>query len=88
MAPAEQRHWAGLQTYIALGNFMTAAAAVGVDTCPMEGIEPAKYDAILGLAGKGFHTICACAAGYRAADDRNASVPKVRFASADVVRHV
>ncbi len=28
----------------ALGNFMTSAALLGVDTCPMEGIEPVNYD--------------------------------------------
>ena len=42
-------HWASLQAYIALGQFMTTAAMVGIDTCPMEGIEPAKYDEVLGL---------------------------------------
>jgi nitroreductase len=36
--------WATRQTYIALGNFMTSAALLGVDTCPMEGIEPVNYD--------------------------------------------
>jgi nitroreductase len=88
MSPEEQRHWGGLQVYIALGTFMTAAAVLGVDACPMEGIEPAKYDEILGLAGTGWHTLCACAAGYRAESDRYALAPKVRFAAADVVRHV
>ncbi len=29
--------WQTQQIYIALGNFMTAAALIGVDTCPMEG---------------------------------------------------
>lgn len=88
MSPETQRHWAGLQVYIALGTFMTAAAALGIDTCPMEGIEPAKYDEILGLPAQGFHTLCACAAGHRAPDDRSAEAPKVRFAVEDVVRHV
>src|SRR5215207_160378 len=32
--------WATRQAYIALGNFMTAAAMLGIDTCPMEGLEP------------------------------------------------
>ena len=70
--------WAALQVYIALGNFMTSAALLGVDTCPMEGIDPAKYDEILGLARKGYHTFVACAAGYRSAGDKYASIPKVR----------
>jgi nitroreductase len=79
--------WATRQAYIAIGNFMTSAAAIGVDTCPLEGIEPAKYDELLGLPELGYHTVVACAAGYRAADDKYASVPKVRFATEDVVLH-
>ena len=79
--------WAARQTYIALGNFMTASAALGIDTCPMEGIDPPKYDAILGLVGSGYQTVVACAAGYRSAADKYALAPKVRYPLADVVRH-
>jgi nitroreductase len=67
---------------------MAAAALLGVDTCPMEGIVPAQYDEILGLAGTPFTTLCVCAAGDRAADDKDATTPKVRFLSAEVIRHV
>lgn len=77
--------WQEHQVYIALGQFMAAAALVGIDTCPMEGIEPAKYDSILGLEGSGYATVVACAAGYRSADDKYAEVPKVRFAAEDVI---
>ncbi len=80
--------WAARQAYIALGNFMTAAALLGVDACPMEGIDPAKYDEILGLKEKGFHTVVACPAGYRLDSDKYASLPKVRFAKSDVIEHV
>ena len=73
------KEWASCQAYIALGNFMTAAALLGIDTCPMEGFEPPKYDEILGLAAKGLAAVVACAAGYRAASDKFASLPKVRF---------
>ncbi len=79
--------WATRQVYIALGTFMTAAAAIDVDTCPLEGIVPSKYDEILGLPALGYKTVVACAAGYRAADDRHATVPKVRFATEDVIVH-
>jgi nitroreductase len=77
--------WADRQVYIALGSFMTSAAALGVDACPMEGLEPARYDEILGLSGTGFTTVVACAAGYRAADDQYASRPKVRYPAAEVI---
>ncbi len=80
--------WSAKQLYIALGQFMTAAAMLGIDTCPMEGLDPAAYDRILGLAQQGYATYCACPAGYRAADDRSATAKKVRFALGDVVRHV
>ncbi len=77
--------WATRQTYIALGNFMTCAALLGVDTCPMEGIEPANYDKVLGLPEKGYATVVACAAGYRSEDDKYASLAKVRFAKSEVI---
>ncbi len=41
--------WATRQCYIAIGNLMTSAAVLGIDTCPLEGIEPPKYDEVLGL---------------------------------------
>jgi nitroreductase len=80
--------WQSRQVYIALGQFMVVAALLGVDTCPMEGIEPPKYDEILGLSAQGLKTLCACAAGYRAADDKYAAAKKVRFKPGDVIQHV
>lgn len=77
--------WQAHQVYIALGQFMTAAALFGVDTCPMEGIDRAKYDEVLGLTGTDFTTTVACPAGYRSADDKYASAPKVRFKAAHVI---
>ena len=81
-------HWASLQAYIALGQFMTTAAMLGIDTCPMEGIEPAKYDEVLGLNELGYGTVVACVAGYRASDDKYASIAKVRFKAEDVLIRV
>jgi nitroreductase len=80
--------WQSRQVYIALGQFMTAAALLGIDTCPMEGIEPSQYDEMLGLTGSGYTTLCACPTGYRAADDKYAATPKVRFPSDEVITHL
>jgi nitroreductase len=77
--------WQTHQVYIALGQFMAAAALLGVDTCPMEGIENAKYDELLGLSGGDYTTVVACAAGYRTADDKYAAMKKVRFEAKDVI---
>jgi nitroreductase len=76
--------WSARQVYIALGFFISTAAMLGIDTSPMEGLDPARYDEILDLGPLGLTTLCACPAGYRAADDKYATLPKVRFAPADL----
>jgi nitroreductase len=77
--------WQTHQIYIALGQFMASAALLGVDTCPMEGIEPEKFDEILRLKSSNYATVVACAAGYRLPDDKYATIKKVRFSAEDVV---
>lgn len=79
--------WAKLQSYIALGQFMLAAALLSLDTCPMEGFVPAKFDEVLGLEKEGLTTAVLCPVGYRNADDRYAGLPKVRFEAKDVIEH-
>ena len=85
---AARHGWAERQVYIAVGNFLTSAAVLGIDTCPMEGIVPAQYDEILGLDKLGLSTICAAAAGYRAATDKLAALKKVRFPKNQVILQV
>jgi nitroreductase len=80
--------WAARQVYIALGFFMASAAMLGIDTCPIEGFEPNKYDEILGLTPLGYRACVVAAAGYRSKDDRSATLPKVRFKTEDVVTHI
>ena len=77
--------WTARQAYIALGQLMTSAATLGVDTTPMEGLDPAAFDKLLGLDGSGYATVVACAVGHRAADDAYAALPKVRFATDELV---
>jgi nitroreductase len=86
-ARAENRldTWQTHQLYIALGNFITSAALLAIDTCAMEGIDPAMMDEILGLKESGYTTVVTCAAGYRAVDDKYATTKKVRFAPDDVI---
>jgi nitroreductase len=80
--------WATRQVYIAIGQFMTSAAMLGVDTCPMEGFNPAKYDEILGLTELGYASTLVCPVGYRASDDKYATMPKVRYPQTDVIQHI
>jgi len=79
--------WAANQVYIALGNLLTSAALLGVDTCAMEGFSPADYDRILGLESSDYQSCVVCACGYRSADDKYASLAKVRYSNTDLIEH-
>lgn len=81
--------WACKQAYIALGNMMTAAALIEIDSCPIEGFDRAKVDQILMEAGlyrpEEFGAACMVAFGYRAAQP---SFPKTRQPIMQVVQWV
>lgn len=48
--PVEQRLiWAQKQAYLAMGNALNGAKALGLDSCPMEGFDAVAYAKILGL---------------------------------------
>ena len=85
---AAQKDWAARQLYIALGQLMGAAAAMAIDTCPLEGIDPDAYTEILGLKGSGYEVVVACAVGYRSAEDKYAGMKKIRFPAARVISRV
>lgn len=79
---SERLEWAKHQVYIALGATLIAAAALDIDSCPMEGFDAAQYDEILGLSARGLHAVAALPVGFRRADN---GVKKVRFAKEKVV---
>lgn len=84
----EERHqWNIRQVYVALGQLMTTAAWLDIDTCPMEGISTSSYDRILGLERSGYATVVACALGYRAESDKYATTPKARFDRKRVIEY-
>ena len=88
LPPEKVAAWLTRQVYIALGVFLTSAAALGVDACPMEGFDKDKYDDLLGLSAQGWNSVVLATAGYRAPDDAYASQAKVRFAKDEVVAHL
>lgn len=86
--PLDVKAWSTRQLYVALGTFMTSAAVLGIDTCPMEGIDPAGYDKVLGLEDSGYFTTVVCPAGYRLYTDKYAAVPKVRFPAEELISRI
>jgi nitroreductase len=80
--------WGCKQAYIALGNMMTSAALIGVDSCPIEGYDQADAEAVLAEAGvldtQEWGLAVMVAFGYRVKPQST----KVRQAMADVVRWV
>jgi nitroreductase len=85
MDETKRNAWARNQAYIALGTFLTSAALIGIDACPMEGFDHSRYDEILGLKASGLESVVIAAAGYRSSTDRHARAPKVRFAREQVI---
>ncbi|MDT9027069.1 MULTISPECIES: NAD(P)H-dependent oxidoreductase [Rossellomorea] len=80
--------WAGKQTYLALGNMMTAAAQIGVDSCPIEGFDIEKMNKLLDeeelLEDGRFSISVMVAFGYRVKDP----APKTRRPYEDIVKFV
>ena len=85
---SQKKVWMKDQVYIALGNLMTTCALMKIDACPMEGINQAKYDEVLGLKEKGLMSAVACPIGYRMDSDKYASAPKVRFPKSEIIEHL
>ena len=77
--------WAKNQAYLALGNLLTVCANEKIDSCPMEGFIPKKYDEILGLKEKNLASVLALPIGYRAEDDMKTHQMKVRKKIEDIV---
>ncbi len=77
--------WMEKQVYIALGNLLTVCALEKIDACPMEGLDAAAYDDILGLNSKGLHTVVACPVGYRHTSDVYSQREKVRFSKEQII---
>ncbi len=80
--------WTSKQIYISLGFFLSAAAMLGIDSCPMEGFSGAEYDKALGLTAQGYAATVVAVAGYRSADDKTAHYKKVRPPEREVVQRI
>lgn len=57
--------WTAKQSYIALGNMMTAAAFIGIDSCPIEGFEKENVENVLALDTSKYQVAVIVPFGYR-----------------------
>jgi nitroreductase len=80
--------WATHQLYIALGSLLLTAALLKVDACPLEGIDPNQYNAILNLPAQGYSAKVACALGYRSGSDAAAASKKIRFPTSQIFSYI
>lgn len=66
--------WACRQTYIALGNMMTSAAIIGIDSCPIEGFDAHEIEKVMstdfGINADHYGVSCMVTFGYRKSEGR------------------
>ena len=78
--------WATKQTYITLGNMMTTAAMLEIDSCPIEGFKAAQIDELMakefGIDTDEFGVAVMVAFGYRVDEPR----PKTRQNIEDITQ--
>ena len=75
--------WSRRQAYISLGILLLTAAQLEIDAAPMEGFDPEKLNAILGL--KDYSAVTLIALGYRSPEDNHQTWPKVRFKMEEIL---
>lgn len=76
--------WSAKQSYIALGFALATCAELGIDSCPMEGFNPAEVDKILNLP-ENLKSQAFLAVGYRAEGPAH---PKFRFPESDIFEKI
>lgn len=76
--------WTSKQTYIAAGNMMTAAAFLGIDSCPIEGFDKKQVEEILELDISKYQLSMVLPFGYRLNDQSE----QLRLPFEDVVEFI
>ena len=79
MSTEQKRAWSQAQTYLALGNALNGAKALGFDSCPMGGFDAKEYGRILKIPPN-LEAVMLCPVGYAA----DKPMPKLRFPREDI----
>lgn len=77
--------WAARQLYLALGGAMYTAAALKLDSTPIEGLDMQSVDAEFSLADKGMASQVLLSVGYHSDEDFNYGVAKSRLPADEVI---
>lgn len=80
--------WTAKQTYIALGNLLSAAAFLKIDSCPMEGFDAQKFNEILNLDKMDLNASVLATLGYRSEEDTTQHLKKVRKSRVHLITHI
>ena len=80
MPPEQKVAWSQAQTYLALGNALNGAKALGFDSCPMGGFDQKEYTRILKIPPP-LVPVMLCPVGYAA----DKPMPKIRFPKEDIL---
>ena len=87
--PRERHDWAAKQAYIAFAQMIFAAAAIGIDSCPVEGFAKTKLEKILAenhVINLDKESVALCAAfGYR---DGDPDFAKTRRELSEIVKEI
>jgi nitroreductase len=75
--------WGARQCYIAMGNMMTGAASIGIDSCAIEGFEIEKVEEILNIDTTQYRLAVIVSFGYRI----NPQSTKFRLSIDEVVEY-
>ena len=77
--------WNKNQAYLSLGNLLTVCALEKIDSCPMEGFVPEKYDEVLNLNKQNLTSVLVLPVGFRSEEDYMKDLKKVRKELKDVI---
>jgi len=76
--------WSSRQCYIAAANMMTGAAALGIDSCPIEGFEKEKIESLLDMDPAKEALALIIAFGYRV----NEVTKKIRLPLDKIIKYL
>jgi nitroreductase len=81
--PKDIYQWGARQAYILLANMMSSASMIGVDSCPIEGFDKNRLEALLGIDTQQEEIAVVATYGYRVAE----ASQKLRLPLEDIVEY-